>query len=157
MSVAGFDCGDGPESLSGPSWPWRLVEVAAVGDLPFVVDVGQDRADQADEGGRAGKDADDAGSAFVSCRPARRGLVDQTFAQWAGGRRRRPVLRLSCRPSAPRPWGSRGELVADGVPGPPRRLQDRSGEIGPHTAATMSLCDFGTNANRSRAKCTRQR
>jgi len=65
MSVAGFDCGDG-SSIAG----WvdlghgGLGEVAAVGDLPFVVDVSQDRADEADDGGLVREDADDAGSAF---------------------------------------------------------------------------------------------
>ena len=38
--------------------------VASFGGLPFVVGVGQDRADQPDDGGFVGEDADHAGTPF---------------------------------------------------------------------------------------------
>jgi hypothetical protein len=39
-------------------------QVTAVSGLPFVVHVGQDRPDQADEGVAVGEDADDVGAAL---------------------------------------------------------------------------------------------
>jgi hypothetical protein len=39
-------------------------EVAAVGDLPFVVDLDQDRAGQPQQGFGVGEDADDVGAAL---------------------------------------------------------------------------------------------
>src|SRR5215211_6374847 len=119
MSVAGFDCGDG-SSIAG----WvdlghgGFGEVAAVGDLPFVVDVGQDRADEADDGGFVREDADDAGSAFdllvdplqgvgrPDLRPVRPGEGGE--GQHFGFRVVHQRLDLG---------EGYGELVADGVPG----------------------------------------
>jgi hypothetical protein len=52
MSVAGFDCGDGSSITAGVELGHGgFGEVAAVGDLPFVVHVGQHGADEADDGG----------------------------------------------------------------------------------------------------------
>jgi hypothetical protein len=57
MSVAGFDCGDGSSITAGVELGHGgFGEVAAVGDLPFVVHVGQHGADEVDDGGRVAKD-----------------------------------------------------------------------------------------------------
>ena len=159
MSVAGFDCGDG-SSIAG----WvdlghgGLGEVAAVGDLPFVVDVGQDRADEADDGGFVREDADDAGSRLISLLTRSKGLVDQIFAQCGRGKAVNastsafassisgPILG---KPAAS--WSRTVFQVAEAASG------FGWAKIVRNTAATMSLCDFGTNAKRLRAKCTRQR
>jgi hypothetical protein len=64
-----------------------LGQVAAIGDLPFVVDVGQDGADEADHGWLVGEDADDAGAAFDLLVDPLEGLGDHILAQWLRGRR----------------------------------------------------------------------
>ena len=65
MSVAGSDCGDDSSIAGRVELGHRaLGQVAAVGDLPFVVGVVQHGADEPDDGGLVGEDADDAGSAF---------------------------------------------------------------------------------------------
>ena len=67
MSATGceFGCGDGisfgVEQVHGV-----FGEVAAVGGLPFVVEVGQDGADEADCGGFVGEDPHDSGAAALS-------------------------------------------------------------------------------------------
>jgi hypothetical protein len=56
VSVAGSDCGDGSSITAGVELGHGgFGEVAAVGDLPFVVHVGQHSADEADDGGSLGK------------------------------------------------------------------------------------------------------
>ena len=88
MSVAGCELGDvvsialGVEQRHG-----AFGEVAAVAGLPFVVDVGEHGADEADHGGFVGEDAHDAGAALDSLLSRSSGLVDQILVQWAGGRR----------------------------------------------------------------------
>lgn len=65
MSVAGFDCGDGFSIAVGVEFGHGAFgEVAAVADLPFVVEVVEDGADEADDAGLVGKDADDTGPSF---------------------------------------------------------------------------------------------
>ena len=65
MSVAGSDCGDSTSIAGRVELGHRaLGEVAAVGDLPFVVGIVQHGANKADDGGLVGEDADDPGSAF---------------------------------------------------------------------------------------------
>jgi hypothetical protein len=65
MSVAGRDGGDGSSIADRVDLGHGAFgEVAAVGDLPFVVGVDEDGADESDDGGFVGEDADDAGSAF---------------------------------------------------------------------------------------------
>ena len=55
MSVAGSDCGDGSSIAGRVELGHRaLGEVAAVGDLPFVVGVVEDGTDEADDGGLVG-------------------------------------------------------------------------------------------------------
>jgi hypothetical protein len=57
MSVAGCDCGDSSNITVGVELGHGgFGEVAAVGDLPFVVDVRQHGADEADDGGLVGED-----------------------------------------------------------------------------------------------------
>ena len=128
-----------------------------VGDLPFVVDVGQDCADEADDGGLVREDADDAGSAFDLLVDRSKGLVDQTFAQCGRGKAvNASTSAFASSISGPilgkRRRAGRGRF-------PSRRGGFRIGwaKIVRNTAATMSLCDFGTNAKRLRAKCTWQR
>ena len=55
----GFSIAVGIEQVHGV-----FGEVAAVAGLPFVVYVGEDGADEADDGGVVGENADDAGAAF---------------------------------------------------------------------------------------------
>ena len=63
--VAGSDCGDGSSITAGVELGHGgFGEVAAVGDLPFVVHVGQHGADEADDGGLVGEDPDHPGAAF---------------------------------------------------------------------------------------------
>ena len=65
MSVAGCEFGDLVSIALGVEECHRAFgEVAAVAGLPFVVDVGEDGADEADDGGFVGEDPHDAGSAF---------------------------------------------------------------------------------------------
>ena len=55
MSVAGLDGDDGTSIAGGVELGHRaLGEVAAVGDLPFVVGVVQHGTDEADDGGFVG-------------------------------------------------------------------------------------------------------
>src|SRR6478735_6699394 len=65
MSVDGFDSGD---LSSTAGWVelghGAFGEVAAVGELPFVAEVVEDGADEADDAGLVGEDADDPGSSF---------------------------------------------------------------------------------------------
>ena len=159
MSVAGFDCGDG-FSIAG----WvdlghgGLGEVAAVGDLPFVVDVGQDRADEADDGGLVREDADDAGSAFDL-------LVDPL--QGVGRPDLRPVRpgeggegqHFGFRVVHQRPdlGEAGGELVADGVPGGRGGFRIRLGEDRAEHRSDHVLVRLRHQRQELRAKCTRQR
>src|SRR5215212_4505739 len=65
MSVAGSDCGDMSSIVCGAEYGHGAFgEIAAIGDLPFIVHVGQDGADKSDYGGLFGEDADHAGAAF---------------------------------------------------------------------------------------------
>jgi hypothetical protein len=65
MSVAGFDCGDESSIAARVDLGHgSFGEVAAVGDLPLVVEVVQHRSDEADDAGLIREDPDDAGSAF---------------------------------------------------------------------------------------------
>ena len=65
VSVAGSDCGDGSSITAGVELGHGgFGEVAAVGDLPFVVHVGQHRADEADDGRLVGEDPDHPGITY---------------------------------------------------------------------------------------------
>src|SRR4051794_14211282 len=65
MSVAGLDRGDEASITGGVELGnGGLGEVAAVGDLPLVVHVGEHGADEADHGGLVGENPDDAGAAL---------------------------------------------------------------------------------------------
>src|SRR5215218_2137911 len=73
VSVAGSDCGDGSSITAGVELGHGgFGEVAAVGDLPFVVHVGQHSADEADDGGLVGEDPDHPGAAFEALMSSRR-------------------------------------------------------------------------------------
>ena len=65
MLVAGCELGDVVSIALGVEDRHRAFgEVAAVAGLPFVVHIGQDRADEADDSGVVREDADDTGAAF---------------------------------------------------------------------------------------------
>ena len=82
MSVAIFDCGDQSSIADRVDLGHGAFgEVAAVGDLPLVVEVVEDGADEADDAGLVGEDADDASAAFDLSVDPLRGLVDQILAQ----------------------------------------------------------------------------
>jgi hypothetical protein len=97
MSVASRDGGDGSSITDRVDLGHGAFgEVAAVGDLPLVVHVGQDGADEADHGWLVGEDPHHPGAAFDL-------LVDQSAAPrgatapW-GGEMPSP---LGCRSSRP--------------------------------------------------------
>ena len=82
VSVAGSDCGDCSSITAGVELGHGgFGEVAAVGDLPFVVHVGQHSADEADGGGLVGEDPDHPGAALISLLTRSRGLVDQILRE----------------------------------------------------------------------------
>src|SRR4051812_13619325 len=117
--LAAVDGGDGV-SIAG----WLELghegfgEVAAVGGLPFVVDVGEPCADEPDHGCVVGEDADHAGSALDLLVDPLEGVVGpdlRPVGPWEGGEGEHLGLALVHQRADLRKRS--GELVADLVPG----------------------------------------
>lgn len=70
-------------------------EVAAVEDLPFVVEFGQDRGGEPVEGGRVGEDLDNVGRRLISRFSRSSGLVGQIFFPWTGGKSANAVMSVA--------------------------------------------------------------
>src|SRR5829696_6877674 len=88
VSVAGSDCGDGSSITAGVELGHGgFGEVAAVGDLPFVVHVGQHSADEGMTAGSLGKIPTTRARRLISLFTRSRGLVDQIWASGREGRR----------------------------------------------------------------------
>ena len=64
----------------------ELLEVAAVADLPLIMGFDQDRPGQAQQGVGVGEHAHDVGAPLDLLVEPLKGLVDQTFFQWLGGK-----------------------------------------------------------------------
>ena len=146
MSVAGCEFGDVVSIALGVELRHRAFgEVAAVAGLPFVVDVGEHGADEADHGGFVGEDAHDAGAALdFLVEPLERVRRPDLASSALGGRRRRRGRRLWRRPSARRSWGT-GRRAGRG-PGPrSRRRSSGSGwaKIGAERGGDHVLVAFG--------------
>ena len=77
--------------IAGQCKPGRgtLGPVAPLGDLPFVVDFGQDRPGQASDGRLVGEDAHHVGATLDLLADPLLRVVLHSLRQWAGGKARR--------------------------------------------------------------------
>jgi hypothetical protein len=107
MSVAGFDCGDGSSITAGVELGHGgFGEVAAVGDLPFVVHIGQHGADEADDGGLVW-------SAARVETPSTSGSIATAYKAWSIRRRGSKITGKTS------PYAASGSAAAHPRPGSP--------------------------------------
>ncbi len=93
-------------------------KVAAVEDLPFVMELGQDRGGRPVQGRGVGEYLDDVGPRLdLPVQPLQR-LVDQILFQWAGGKSANAVMSVAASNSMARP-GAQLRVQRRGAPVPP--------------------------------------
>jgi hypothetical protein len=92
VSVAGVEFGDGASIALGIELGHRSFgEVVAVASLPFVIGVGEDGADEADQPGLVREDPDNAGAKNEPLRSF--GMCNSMSPAWVATRRGRESVR----------------------------------------------------------------